>query len=341
MAKRHVSVTCQYDVGFCAWVINEHSPDTISTKMNLIFFIVVVLSALVAPLHAFSQFLVAKLLRVPVEAMIVGVGPRLFPKHETSTARIQVFLVPIWSWVRFAPLSEKRRIGTAARQIVSRLCGPVFVYLIVAVPLFLTALHSWPRTVYSSPPEVEMVVPQSPAEASGLRPGDIIHKADGRSVQDIRELGKIVQSSNGKTLVLDIERSGQSDQVSIVPQSVRALDISGDVQERYRIGMTAVSRRTEEPLTIGEAASTAITEPVRRLIAYVHLFFYGMRTTANRIQQDAPTTVEGPLMVVDISGGYGPSGLAMVFLVPAITFIVIGLTISDLIRFIVGMRNKN
>lgn len=57
----------------------------------------------------------------------------------------------------------------------------------------------------------------SPAEKSGLKSGDVIIKADGKSVKTVDELNEIKNSHNiGDTILLTISRNGQEKEISVI-----------------------------------------------------------------------------------------------------------------------------
>jgi regulator of sigma E protease len=79
----------------------------------------------------------------------------------------------------------------------------------------------WYPTV---PTEIGKIVPGSPAEMAGLKPGDRIVAVDERAVDDFTALVRIVLPSPGKTLRFTIERHGDRFDVPIEVQAQREGD---------------------------------------------------------------------------------------------------------------------
>jgi len=91
--------------------------------------------------------------------------------------------------------------------------------LVTAVLFFAGAMMLGAPTV--AEPEnavVSSVSPGSPAEAVGLRAGDLILRADATDILSITDLQEHVQAHLGQTVVLTIEREGASLQISVVPR---------------------------------------------------------------------------------------------------------------------------
>ncbi len=91
--------------------------------------------------------------------------------------------------------------------------------LVTAVLFFAAAMMLGAPTV--AEPEnavVSSVSPGSPAEAVGLRAGDLILRADATDILSITDLQEHVQAHLGQTVVLTIEREGASLQISVVPR---------------------------------------------------------------------------------------------------------------------------
>jgi serine protease Do len=60
------------------------------------------------------------------------------------------------------------------------------------------------------------VTPTGPAEASGIRPGDVVVRFDGKDVKEMRDLPRIVADTPvGKTVVVEIMRDGKVEEVEV------------------------------------------------------------------------------------------------------------------------------
>lgn len=71
---------------------------------------------------------------------------------------------------------------------------------------------------------------KSPALNAGLKSGDKIRKINGISIENVPQLNEIVHQSEGKSLNVEIERSGEEFTVSVLP-------LKDKIGERYKIGV--------------------------------------------------------------------------------------------------------
>jgi regulator of sigma E protease len=62
----------------------------------------------------------------------------------------------------------------------------------------------------SSPARLGSVIPGGPAEAAGLKAGDLIVSADGARIQDYRQLAEYINAHPGQTVLLDVRRADQN-----------------------------------------------------------------------------------------------------------------------------------
>jgi S1-C subfamily serine protease len=73
------------------------------------------------------------------------------------------------------------------------------------------------------------VVPASPADTAGIRPGDAIVKVANRSIANPSDVQEQIDASPiGRTLLLEISRDGKTESISIVPTSFPELDAELD-----------------------------------------------------------------------------------------------------------------
>jgi len=90
------------------------------------------------------------------------------------------------------------------------------------------------------------VTPTGPAESSGIRPGDVVVRFDGKEVNEMRDLPRIVADTPvGKTVVVEIMRDGRLQQVEVEigrleeGEVIAAGQPDGDAEaERTVLGMT-------------------------------------------------------------------------------------------------------
>lgn len=171
--------------------------------------------------HELGHFLVGRLTKVKIEEFGIGYPPRLFTLMERGGVKYTLNAIPIGGFVRFLGEDEFIQSGGLASQ--SRLVrGSVFVAgaamnMILAVFLFgLTTVVGEPVAITAV--EVAEAAPGSPAEALGLRVGDIVLAIDGLEVSDSAALQRYTYQRLGKEVSLLLEREGERLTVALTPR---------------------------------------------------------------------------------------------------------------------------
>ena len=90
---------------------------------------------------------------------------------------------------------------------------------------------------YPQPTRIQQLAPQSAAIASGLAPGDVIVGVEGQEILAFDELKQVVESSNGRTLTLDVWRAGEVMQFALTPRRVDEPKPEGGFRTEWRIGI--------------------------------------------------------------------------------------------------------
>jgi regulator of sigma E protease len=83
------------------------------------------------------------------------------------------------------------------------------------------------------PASIGEVALGTPADAAGLREGDIVRAVDGQPVQYWDQFVEMVRGSGGKTLQLSVDRKGQPVAVSVTPKQ----GITDGAEKNYQIGI--------------------------------------------------------------------------------------------------------
>lgn len=141
---------------------------------------------------------------------LVGINTAIFNPGNTAQNAGIAFAIPSKMAVRIArELQETGRVGRATLGLQARTRAPA---------------DDNPRPGA----EVTRIVPDGPAEAAGLRRGDVVIAVDGEPVVSERDLRSVVLARGPDApLVLRIERGTRVVDVSVVARAARDLDYPG------------------------------------------------------------------------------------------------------------------
>lgn len=221
-----------------------------------------ILSLLVI-VHELGHYLVARLFGVRVLEFSVGFGPLL---AKTVRREIQYSLraVPLGGFVKLAGMDtalegeadHEAEIGPGSirhqpawKKSLIVLAGPVNNLIMAAVTFFIMfAAIGVPRDV-DARSIIGNVEPKAPAYEAGISAGDRVVAVDGQPIHLWSELSTAIRASQGKPVILRVERAGR-----IMTRTVKPLYDPG--YEVYVIGV--IQRPVFQRLGLGDSLLFAL-----------------------------------------------------------------------------------
>ena len=186
---------------------------------DFLIFVVVIASLILG--HEIGHFVAARARKVRVDEFGVGFPPRLVTLFTAGGTRFTLNAIPLGGFVR--PSGEDDPAvpgGLAGSSKVTRaivlLAGPganILLALLAFTAAFKFAAPDFERTTISA------IALDSPAEAAGLQPGDLIVSVDGLPIAGYPTLQQAVADRLGQALTMGIERGGQRLAVELVPRT--------------------------------------------------------------------------------------------------------------------------
>lgn len=278
--------------------------------------------------HEFGHYWVARRCGVRVEVFSIGFGPELFGWTDSVGTRWKFSLIPLGGYVKMhgdedvtsttASAAAGDPQAFPAKSVWQRMAivvaGPAanFLFAILVLAFFFVFVGR-PFT----PPVVGQVLPDTPAAAAGLEPGDRILAVDGEPVESFEELQQLVRDRPGEPLRFVVERGGTRLELVVTP-ALREIETRFGTQ---RIGMIGVARsgveyRRSHPLTAPfEAAAETVRIAVATLVG-VGEMIVGARGTEE---------LGGPIRIAQMSGEIAQEGLLPAIWFTAILSINLGL----------------
>jgi len=245
-----------------------------------------VLTVVVA-VHELGHFLAAKACGVAIDEFSIGFGKPIVKWRDKSGVEWRVGWIPLGGYVRFsgdsndASVPDSDDLASLRKEIEAKLgpdqvkrfyhfkpvwqraiiaaAGP-FANFVLAVLIFATIFMS--VEIVRLRPIVGSVEPGSAAAAAGFQPGDLIKKANGRSIRDFSEFHMFVALRAGEDVVIDVERAGERVRLGATLRRISEKDgLTGQRTSMGRIGI----RPSEDGFYMYRAANPieALDEGVR------------------------------------------------------------------------------
>ncbi|MGZ6213537.1 MAG: M50 family metallopeptidase [Candidatus Limnocylindria bacterium] len=267
--------------------------------------------------HELGHFIVAKRAGITVQEFGVGFPPRIGSIVWHGT-RYSLNWIPLGGFVKMlgedgeAEADKLRQRGLSEAAVDKAMAGafnrkPIWVRIVVLIAgvamnfllaslLFAVAL-SLPAQEGRGPLTVTEVQADSPAVVAGLRVGDVITAADGRSFEISRDLTAYVRTRAGHLVQLTVMRAGRETTVPVTPRSL------SDAEEAKGLGAVGFSYEPARFVEIPPSAGNPLTAAWQGITAAGDL--------ALKIPGGLATAVAGLIgLAPDAGTAVGPIGIA-------------------------------
>jgi regulator of sigma E protease len=158
--------------------------------------------------HETGHFVAAKLSGVAVLEFGIGFPPRIaaFKRGETEYS---INALPLGGFVRMIGEDDPSHPDSLAAKPpwkrITVLSAGAFMNFVLAIFLFSLGFMI-PREVPVGRPAISEVAASSPAEAAGLKTGDVIYKINGRDINNVSDAGYNIRLNLGETMTMTVKR---------------------------------------------------------------------------------------------------------------------------------------
>ena len=171
---------------------------------------IVILLGFLVFIHELGHFLIAKWCKVKVKEFAIGFGPVLFSKQGKET-KYQIRAIPLGGFVSMEGEEERSEEEGAFNKVsipkrIAIVSAGGLVNIIFALIVYMGLQTATPNNVTTT---VDSCTSGYSAESVGIMPGDTIKKINGKSVKKQSDINKIINSSNGEVVTIQIERNGE------------------------------------------------------------------------------------------------------------------------------------
>lgn len=224
------------------------SSDTIWLLLQKAWWFLVVLGVLVA-FHELGHFLAARWVGVKVLKFSLGFGPKLFGRQMGETEYL-LSAIPLGGYVKLfgedeaeATTQEDRARSFAHKGLWGKVlivaAGPGFNFILayfIFAGWLATGNPLFVPTFQDLTPDIEAMVPGSPADTAGIQVGDRVSRVNGQAISTRTELFDAVAKSNGQALTLEINRDGQIKTLTVTPTTAPGPQTSAQ-EPAYYLGV--------------------------------------------------------------------------------------------------------
>jgi len=209
--------------------------------------------------HELGHHLVARAFHMRVVKFSIGFGPALWRFQPKGSQTVyQIAIIPFVAYVQIAGMNPFEETdpndassyanASVFARISTIFAGPFANYVFASV-LFLAAFLIGGKLV----PSLRIDVQQgSAADSAKLKNGDRMVKIEGQELKNWEQMRSIVRASPNKPLQVEVDRKGQSVQLTVTPKS-NSKDGHGE------LGVESLSDRV--PIAIGDALKNAVVKP--------------------------------------------------------------------------------
>lgn len=288
--------------------------------------------------HELGHFLMARWCGVAVKTFSIGFGPEIVGFNDRHGTRWRLSWIPLGGYVKFIddenaasagqrPLEalseEERKTSFQGKSLGARAAivaaGPIANF-VLAIVIF-TAIFTF-FGERSTAAKVDIVNPGSAAERAGFKPGDLVVKIDGTTIENFGQMQRIVGMSPNQQLHFEVEREGKPVELTATPELKEITDNFGNTM---RIGLLGIQRsaspddwtlKRHDPLTAFVMAVKECYFVISRSLGYLYDVITG---------REAADQLGGPIRIAQVSGQVATAGFFALLNLAAIISVSIGL----------------
>jgi len=173
--------------------------------------------------HELGHALCARAMGIEVQEFSIGYPPRLCVLAKCGRTLLSLGALPLGGFVKLAgeddpDVPDGLRAAPLRAQLAVMAAGPMMNLVLAIAISFLCYWGGWPEA-QSYALLVTGVLPHSPAQAAGLRAGDLLLEAAGTGLEEPHDLTEAIEDAQSVALL--IERDGKRRYIQVRPQAGR------------------------------------------------------------------------------------------------------------------------
>ena len=217
-----------------------------------------VLILVVVFIHEYGHYYFAKKYGVGVTDFSIGFGKEIYGWNDKSGTRWKICMIPLGGYVKFfgdrnvfsqadqdkilKQYSEEDRkklfvLKPLYQRALIVAAGP-FANFILAIFIFMCIYMFIGKDF--TPPVINEIKKDSPAEIAGLKKNDMILEIDGNKVESILDVSKLIMMSTTEYIDFKISRYDNDILLKIKPKIIQSEDNLGNKVNKRIVGITLI-----------------------------------------------------------------------------------------------------
>ena len=217
-----------------------------------------VLILVVVFIHEYGHYYFAKKYGVGVTDFSIGFGKEIYGWNDKSGTRWKICMIPLGGYVKFfgdrnvfsqadqdkilKQYSEEDRkklfvLKPLYQRALIVAAGP-FANFILAIFIFMCIYMFIGKDF--TPPVINEIKKDSPAEIAGLKKNDMILEIDGNKVESILDVSKLIMMSTTEYIDFKISRYDNDLLLKIKPKIIQSEDNLGNKVNKRIVGITLI-----------------------------------------------------------------------------------------------------
>ena len=222
-----------------------------------------VLILVVVFIHEYGHYYFAKKYGVGVTDFSIGFGKEIYGWNDKSGTRWKICIIPLGGYVKFfgdrnvfSQADQEEMLKQYSETDKKKLfvlkplyqralivaAGP-FANFILAIFIFMSIYMFIGKDF--TPPVINEIKKDSPAEIAGLKKNDIILEIDGTKVESILDVSKLIMMSTTEFIDFKISRYDNDILLKIKPKIIQSEDNLGNKINKRIVGITLIPYKNE------------------------------------------------------------------------------------------------
>jgi regulator of sigma E protease len=187
---------------------------------DIVIFILVVGGLILG--HELGHFIAGKLLGVRVEEFGIGFPPRMLTLFEAGGTRFSLNWIPLGGFNKFSGEDDpsiEGGLASSSKRIRTTvlLSGPI-ANILIAILAFIVV------SKFATPDPTRVIIagvdPDSPAEAAGILPGDLVLSIEDQKIDSFETMVNAISPRLGEMTQITLDREGETINVNLIPREV-------------------------------------------------------------------------------------------------------------------------